>query len=138
MLASKARPGFTTASTEHFPHLDLTDQWPEQILDELNPVLDPSWIDQHIVSFGPRYDPLERDVNIAADYSLGVKELTRRGILDQNSLFMRELTAVLERISNGESPASLLASIKAKPQSPTEVEIFNALQLSENIRNEMQ
>jgi hypothetical protein len=36
-LVTEARPGFTSASTEHFPHLDLTDEWPEEILDQVGP-----------------------------------------------------------------------------------------------------
>jgi hypothetical protein len=135
-LAAGARPGFTTAATEHFPHLDLTDEWPQQILDELEPVLTPSWIDQHVITLGPRYSSAEPAANIAADYAVGVKELTRKGVLDQNSSFVRELTAILEGISSGKSPA-LLPPIEAEPHSPAEAEILNGLQLSLDIRNEL-
>jgi hypothetical protein len=132
-LATRARPGFTTAATEHFPHLDLTDQWPQQILDELEPVLTPSWIAQHIVTLGPRYSLADPSANIASDYEGGIKELVNKGLLDQNSSFARELTMLLEEVSSGKSPALLLA-IKAKPHSPTEVEILNGLQLSLDIK----
>jgi hypothetical protein len=53
VLITEARPGFTSASTERFPHLDLTDEWPEEILYELGPVLDPKWIAHHFITLGP-------------------------------------------------------------------------------------
>lgn len=86
-LMTEARPGFTTASTEHYPHLDLTDEWPERILDELDPVLAPEWIDQHIITLGPRYGPNEPRTRIASDYVVGIQELIRQGRLQKNSPF---------------------------------------------------
>lgn len=129
-LTSEASPGFTTAATEHYPHLDLTDEWPEQILDELEPVLTPSWIDQHIITFGPRYRPDESPSHIAADYVTGIRQLIRKGRLEPNSSFVKEVIAGLEPISRG---SSVRFVVTMTPQSDLEKEMLNALQLSLHI-----
>ena len=129
-LTSEASPGFTMAATEHYPHLGLTDEWPEQILDELEPVLTPSWIDQHIVTFGPRYRSDESPSHIAADYASGIRELIRKGQLQPNSSFVKEVIAGLAPISRG---SSVRFVVTEKPQSDLEKEMLNALQLSLHI-----
>jgi hypothetical protein len=134
-ITSSARPGFTTAATEHYPHLDLTDEWPEQILDELGPVLTPNWISQHIITLGPRYGSDATDSKIAADYLVGIRELIRQHRLEQTSPFVQRVTAYLEKVAHGVSSAPLAAN--AKPQSEIEIEIFTALQLALHFTNEL-
>jgi hypothetical protein len=129
-LVTPARPGFTSASTEHFPHLDLTDKWPEEILDQLGPVLDPRWIACNFITLGPRYGPDEPAARIASDYIVGIQELTRIHRLEAESPFVKEVTANLDAIASG-SPAQI--PITQKPGSEMEAEILNALQLSLHI-----
>lgn len=126
-LLTRARPGFTTAETEHSPQLDLTDEWPEEILDALGPVLDPKWIAHHFITLGPRYGPDDPARGIASDYIIGIQELIRIHRLESNSPFIMEVIADLDAIASG-SPAQL--PITRKPHSELEAEILNALQLS--------
>ena len=127
-LISEARPGFTTAATEHYPHLDLTDKWPEQILDELEPVLTPSWIDQYVITLGPRYGRDEAAAKIASDYITGIQELVHQTRLAGNSVFVREVLSGLQAIVGGTSSGPLV--LRQKPESQLENEILRALHLS--------
>jgi hypothetical protein len=133
---TKARPGFTTAAAEHYPHVDLTDEWPEQILDELEPVLTPRWIDQHILTLGPRYGPDEPASQIAADYLVGIRELIRRGQLTETSPFVRDVMGALDPVATHRTSTS--PSVTAKPQTTIEAEIFNALRLALNLTTAVQ
>ncbi len=126
-LITQARPGFTSASTEHFPHLDLTDEWPEEILDQLGPVLDPKWIAHHFITLGPRYGLDDPATRIASDYMVGIQELVRIHRLESNSPFMQEVIANLDAIASG---SSVQIPVTQKPHSGLEAEILNALQLS--------
>jgi hypothetical protein len=126
-VVTLARPGFTTAEIEDFPHLDLTDEWPEEILDELEPVLDPKWIADHIITLGPRYGPDDPATRIASDYIVGIQELVRIHRLESNSPFIQEVIANLDAIASG---SSAQIPITQKPHSEMEAEILNALQLS--------
>jgi hypothetical protein len=126
-LITQARPGFTTASTEHFPHLNLTDEWPEEILDQLGPVLDLKWIAKNIITLGPRYDPDEPASRIASDYIVGIQELIRIHRLEPGSPFLKEAIANLDSISAG---SSTLIPFTQKPHSELEAEILTALKLS--------
>lgn len=126
-LITEARPGFTSASTEHFPHLDLTDEWPEEILDQLGPVLDPKWIAYHFITLGPRYGPHEPEARIASDYLVGIQELIRIHRLKPDSPFVMEVIANLDAIFSG---SSTQIPITQKPHSEMEAEILSALQLS--------
>jgi hypothetical protein len=126
-LLTESRPGFTSASTEHFPHLDLTDKWPEEILDQLSPVLDPKWITHHFITLGPRYGPDDPATGIASDYIVGIQELIRIHRLETDSTFVKEVIANLDAIASGSSSQ---IPITQKPHSEMEAEILNALQLS--------
>ena len=126
-LITEARPGFTSASTEHFPHLDLTDEWPEEILDQLGDTVEPKWIAHHFITLGPRYGPDDPDAGIASDYLVGIQELIRIHRLESNSPFIKEVTANLDAIASG---SSTQIPITQKPNSELEAEILNALQLA--------
>jgi hypothetical protein len=126
-LITQARPGFTSASTEHFPHLDLTDEWPEEILDQLGPVLDPKWVAHHFITLGPRYGPDDPATRIASDYMVGIQELVRIHRLESNSPFIKEVIANLDAIASG---SSVQIPVTQKPHCEMEAEILNALQLS--------
>ncbi len=126
-ITTEARPGFTSAATEHFPHLDLTDEWPDEILDQLEPVLDLKWIQYHFITLGPRYGPDDPDAGIAADYIVGIEELVRTHRLAQDSLFVKEAIADLDAIASG---SSAHFTITQKPASELEAEILSALELS--------
>lgn len=129
-LITEASPGFTSAATEHFPHLDLTDKWPEEILNQLDPVLDPKWIEYHFITLGPRYGPDDPAPGIAADYLIGIQELIRIRRLVQDSLFVKEAITDLDAIASG---SSAHFTITQKPASELEAEILSALELSLHI-----
>jgi hypothetical protein len=126
-LITESRPGFTSASTEHFPHLDLTDEWPEEILDQLEPVLDSKWIAYHFITLGPRYGPDDPAAGIASDYMVGIQELVRTRRLETDSPFVKEVIANLDAIASG---SSAHFTITQKPASELEAEILSALELS--------
>lgn len=133
-LRTQATPGFTTAATEHFPHLDTSDEWPQQILDELDPVLDPHWIDQHIITLGPRYAQDEPASRIASDYIVGIQELIRQRRIEPTSPLAQDMMSYLKNVSQGASPAPLTFS--ANPHSDLEAEILSALQLALHVSNQ--
>lgn len=126
-LVTQARPGFTSAEIEHFPHLELTDEWPEKICDELEPVLALKWIAQHMITLGPRYGLDEPATRIASDYKIGIQELIRIHRLEPGSPFVKEVIASLEAVS---ADSSARIAVSQKPHSEMEAEILNALQLS--------
>ena len=125
---SEAKPGFTTAAAEHYPHVGVSEDWPRQILDELDPVLDPHWIDNYVISLGPRYAPAERPERMASDYIAGIQDLIRTGRLDTDSGFVKDLLGGLQAIVLHSTTAPLI--LMAAPQSEIEIEIANALGLS--------
>jgi hypothetical protein len=126
-LITEARPGFTSASTEHFPHLDLTDEWPEEILDQFGTVLEPKWIAYHFITLGPRYGRDEPEARIASDYLVGIQELIRIHRLEPTTPFVLQAIANLDAIASG---SSARFTFKQKPHSEMEAEILNGLQLS--------
>ncbi len=126
-VISQARPGFTSASTEYFPHLDITDEWPEEIRDQLEAVLDPKWIAHNFITLGPRYGPDDPAAGIAYDHLTGIHELIRIHRLESDSPFVKETIALLDTIASGSTAQSPLMQ---KPQNELEAEILNALELS--------
>ena len=114
-ITSEAKPGFTSAATEYFPHLNLTDEWPDEILDQLEPVLDLKWIQYRFITLGPRYGPDDPDAGIAADYLTGIQELIRIHRLESSSPFVKEAIADLDAIASGSSAGS--RSRKSRAQS---------------------
>jgi hypothetical protein len=130
-IVSQARPGLTTAETEHFPHIEPSDGWPvlipDEIADQLNPVLQHSWIADHRITVGPRYSSDDSAVTIATDYLIGIHELIRIHRLESGSSFVKEVIANLDAIASG---SSAQIPITQKPHSELEAEILNALQLS--------
>ena len=126
-LVTRARPGFTTAETEHFPHLELTDEWPQNILDDLGGVIELKWIADHRITLGPRYGPDDPATRIASDYMVGIQELVSIHRLESKSPFIQEVIANLDAIASG---SSTQIPITQKPHSELETEILNALQLS--------
>ena len=126
-LVTRAKPGFTTAETEHFPHLDLTDEWPEEILDQLGDTIEPKSIADHRITLGPRYGPEDPAARIASDYRVGIQELIRIHRLELGSPFVQHVIAGLTAVSI--NPSARIA-ITQKPTSELESEILNALQLS--------
>lgn len=126
-LVTRGRPGFTTAETEHFPHLDLTDEWPENILYDLGDVIGPRCVADHRITLGPRYGPENSVAQIASDYIVGIQELVRTHRLESNSPFLKEVIASLDAIASG---SSAQIPITQKAHSEMEAEILNALQLS--------
>ena len=126
-LVTRARPGFTTAETEHFPHLELTDEWPQNILDDLGGVIELRWVADHRITLGPRYGPDDPATRIASDYIVGIQELVRIHRLEPGSPFVKEVIANLDAIASG---SSVQIPVTQKPHSELEAEILNALQLS--------
>ena len=130
-VTTSARPGFTSAATEHFPHMEPSDRWPEDLpqetLDQLMPVVIGDWVRGYLITFGPRYGPDDPAEGIAADYLVGIQELIRIHRLAQGSLFVKEAIADLDAIASG---SSAHFTITQKPASEIEAEILNGLELS--------
>jgi hypothetical protein len=126
-LVTQARPGFTTAETVHLPNLELTDEWPENIVDDLGDVIELKWVADHRITLGPRYGPEDPAARIASDYKIGIQELIRIHRLEPGSPFVQHVIAGLTAVSI--NPSARIA-ITQKPTSELEAEILNALQLS--------
>ncbi len=71
------------ASIGHYPPLEVSPEWPQQVLDEPDPVADPNWVNPHVITIGPRYGPDDSAAKIAADYIVGIQELIRKGGLQE-------------------------------------------------------
>jgi hypothetical protein len=84
-------------------------------------MLAPDWLDQHIITLG--YGGGELRATIAADYLRGIRLLISPNRLNRNS-------------ANPGSPMRLV--VTQRPQSRTEVELFNALNLSLHITAQSQ
>jgi hypothetical protein len=131
-ITTLAKPGFTTAETEHFPHIEASDGWPigipDDVMDELMPVvIDNGWAADHFITLGPRYGSDDPDGGIAADYLTGIQELIRIHRLESDSPFVKEAIANLDAIASG---SSAQIPITQKPHTELESEILNALQLA--------
>ncbi len=131
-ITTSAEPGFTTAETEHFPHMEESDGWgndiPYEIMQELLPVVnDYGWSANHFITLGPRYGPDDPATRIASDYIVGIQELIRTHRLESDSPFVKEVIANLDAIASG---SSAQIPITKKPHSEMEAEILSALQLT--------
>ena len=131
-ITTSAKPGFTTAETEHFPHMEASDGWgddiPYEIMEELLPVVNEyGWSADHRITLGPRYGPDDPTTRIASDYIIGIQELVRIHRLEPGSSFVKEVIANLDAIASG---SSAQIPMTQKPASELEAEILNALQLS--------
>lgn len=131
-IATLAKPGFTVAETEHFPHMEVSDGCPNRIpdgvMDELMPVvIDYGWAADHFITLGPRYAPDTPAPRIASDYLAGLQELIQIHRLESDSPFVKEVIANLDAIASG---SSAQIPITQKPRSELEAEILNALELS--------
>jgi hypothetical protein len=131
-IATLAKPGFTVAETEHFPHMEVSDGWPygipDEVMAELMPVVNEyGWAADHFITLGPRYGPDAPAPRIASDYLVGIQELIRIHRLESDSPFVKEVIANLDAIASG---SSAQIPITQRPHSELEAEILNALQLS--------
>jgi hypothetical protein len=131
-ITTLARPGFTVAETEHFPHMEVSDGWPygipDEVMFELMPVvIDYGWASAHFATLGPRYGPNDPAAAIASDYLTGIRELIRIHRLEPDSPFVNEAIALLDTIASGSTAQFPLMQ---KPQNEFEAEILSALELS--------
>jgi hypothetical protein len=112
-VTSSNRPGFTTAYVGQFPAFESSEEWGEEIIDQLDRIADLAWVEQHIITFGPRY-------------LAGIADLTRAQRINANSPFVQELSSKLRKIATG-PPYDL--TVHAEPASPLEEQLRQAVTL---------
>jgi hypothetical protein len=126
VITSSNRPGFTTAYVGQFPAFESSEEWGEEIIDQLDRIADLAWVEQHIITFGPRYNESDSPQRIAADYLAGIADLTRAQRINANSPFVQELSSKLRKIATG-PPYDL--TVHAEPASPLEEQLRQAVTL---------
>lgn len=123
VITSANRPGFTTAYIGRFPAVELPGEWREEVIDQLDPIADPAWVEKHIITFGPRYADSDSPQKMAQDYLAGIADLVRSHRLALSSRFVQEISAQLRAISAGSSSG---LDLRAAPGSPMEEELRQA------------
>jgi hypothetical protein len=89
VIESADRPGFTTTAATRYSPVEISSEWPEEIIQQASLVAHPYWVDRHVITLGPRYAPEYPAGKIAADYLSGMGNLTSDGRLDPNSPFVQ-------------------------------------------------
>lgn len=106
--------------------------WPEEVLAQLN--LKNEAFQKHFATIAPVFPPEAPKSEIAAHFRRGIEELEKVGRVDHQSPFVVELKEALERVAKA-SDAQLRLSLRPTASSPTEEEIFRAVQISLGIQD---
>lgn len=126
-VVSGLKPGFTTASAENYPPYQVSQDWPEAVLEQVARLGGPAWSSKYTVAIGPRFGADFSASNIAADFLQGLAELVRTGRLANDSAFLRQLRAALAQAAQtGRVDTTQIAS----PSTDLEREIAEAVRLS--------
>jgi hypothetical protein len=126
VITSGNLPGFTSADIGRHPPFDVSPEWPEEVLNQLEPIFDPVWADRHVITFGPRYTADDSPQKIADGYLADITDLINDKRLDA-SAFLEEVIFKLKLIASGEEPRGL--RFQEKPMTPLEQQLKQALTL---------
>jgi hypothetical protein len=126
-VVSGLKPGFTTASAGNYPPYQVSQEWPEAVLEQVAKLDAAGWSNKHTVTLGPRFGADFSASNIVADFLQGLSELVRTGRLANDSNFLRQLRTALAQAAQtgGLDPAQI-----ARPSTDLEREIAEAVKLS--------
>ncbi len=126
VIRSVNKPGLTSAAFGNYSAFTALEEWPDEVFDQLGPVVDPSCIDTNFITIGPKYKPEETAEAIAADYLQDMPSLMKQKSVDAHSPFMEEVIEVLTRIKAGQAHN---VDFHNKPTTQFEGELQRALEL---------
>jgi hypothetical protein len=130
-IESELRPGFTVAFLRKSESVDVkvTTQGnvPKEVKEQLDQLLALEYNSRTVLTYGPKFERSAADYNIAEDYLQGIITLSRAGILDLSSEFLRNLMSELTLIKPG---ATATVKLSASPKTAAETDLLNALKNS--------
>jgi hypothetical protein len=130
-IESDLKPGFTVAYLRGSETVDVkvTTQGnvPKPVKEQLDQLLLLEYNSRTVLTFGPKFDKSADDRTVAADYIEGIVTLSRAGVLDLSSDFVRNALSELSAITPGTTAALKLS---AQPKTPSETDFMNALKIS--------
>jgi hypothetical protein len=130
-IESELRPGFTVAFLRKSESVDVkvTTQGnvPKEVKDQLDQLLGLEYNSRTVLTYGPKFEKTAADYNIAEDYLQGIITLSRAGVLDLSSEFVRNVMSELTLIKPG-GVATVKLSASAK--TGAETDLLNALKIS--------
>lgn len=130
-LESELRPGFTVAYVRKAESVDVKvathGNVPKDVKDQLDQLLAIEYNSKTVLTLGPKFDKSADDHTIAGDFIQGIFTLSRAGILELNSEFVRTTLNELTGIQPG-AKAALKLTVPARPGA--EMQVLNALKVS--------
>jgi hypothetical protein len=132
-LVSSYSPGFTTAFFQGGKPLGTKGDLPVAVVRQLAPLMKIDVNSRPAVTIGPRFAKGTSRAIIAEEYRSGIQTLVKEGVLDRQSGFVQNVTAILAACGNSAAPClsqaqtSWLESVKGSRE---ESEIAAALVLS--------
>jgi hypothetical protein len=130
-IESELRPGFTVAFLRKSESVDVkvTTQGnvPKEVKEQLDQLLALEYNSRTVLTYGPKFDKSAADYSVAEDYLQGIITLSRAGLLDLSSDFVRNLMSELTLIKPG---ATAAVKLSASPKTPAETDLLNALKIS--------
>jgi hypothetical protein len=100
---------------------------PKEVKEQLDQLLALEYNSRTVLTYGPKFEKSAGDYNIAEDYIQGIITLSRAGVLDLSSEFVRNLMSELTLIKPGTTAAVKLSN---SPKTPAETDLLNALKNS--------
>jgi hypothetical protein len=126
VIRSVNKPGLTSADLHNYSAFTASWEWPNEVLDQLDPIVDPSCIDNNFITIGPRYKPQEPPEAMAASYLQDIPSLVNQKSVDARSPFIAEAMELLARIKAGQAHT---VDFHSKPTTQFEGELQRALEL---------
>ena len=104
-IDSDLRPGFTVAFLRKSESVEVkvTTQGniPKEVKDQLDQLLGLEYNSRTVLTYGPKFEKTAADYNIAEEYLQGIITLSRAGVLDLSSEFVRNVMSELTLIKPG-------------------------------------
>jgi hypothetical protein len=130
-FVSDHRPGFVTAtlsgwSQEVVDWPEMDEPWPDEVTNQLDPLLRIEGMGCHELTLGPAVAPGEPAAQAVYRLALAMKHLLAAGQLQRGSPFVQEVEKVIVLIAKGTRPPAM----RHAPRSKREMEIGTVLELS--------
>jgi hypothetical protein len=130
VLESGLRPGFTLAYFRRSINKAGPDpSYPIQVREQVKSVLQLEYNSKTTYAIGPKFEANIPDQTIISDFAEGVASLSRAGVLDPNSDFVKNTLDELNRGVRDKLNTSQIR-LNAQPRTPAETDVLNALKVS--------
>jgi len=132
IVESELRPGFTVAFARKSGSTDARIAThgvvPKEVKEQMDKLLLLEYNSKTVLTIGPKFDKSADDYTISQDYIQGIFILSRAGVLDLNSDFVRNTLNELTAVKPGSS-ASGLVRLASPAQKPAETDVANAIRI---------